>query len=149
MSIHVNITLPALQMLPAGPPGTYLGRAYSLACGIDPLFAASGCEPVLTFVCGQVTECALKAILTQDGDDKRVRGKLRHDLVGLWELALSEGFQLEAPPPAWLRALDHVHGGPDYFIRYSTKVHGLSYPIPSDMVNGVKAVLVLAARPRG
>lgn len=141
-----NVTLPMIQVVPPGPPHTYPGIAHSLARGVEPLFAAQNCEVPLTFLCGQVAECSLKAILSRNGDDKRLKSpSLQHKLVALWELAMVEGTPMEAVAPAWLQALSELHA-PPYYIRYSTKVKGLDLPVQSLMVIGVRALLELAAK---
>jgi len=96
----INITLDDARVLPAGPPHTYLGVAEQLLNGVDPLVAAGGpCAVPLAFVGGQVAECALKASLSNNGDDTRLRNTdLRHILAALWKLAQSEGLPIDPKP---------------------------------------------------
>ena len=137
-----NITLAALQIVPAGPPHTYLGMAREFLRGaqvLAPLVPGSAVS--LAFLCAQTTECCLKAFLSRNGDDKRLMNpNLRHDLVALWNLAVSEGLAVQFAAPSWVVELGHLHSAP-YYLRYSTGVHGLVTPSAQPMVDELAAVV--------
>ena len=143
----INITLDDARVLPAGPPHTYLGVAEQLLNGVDPLVAAGGpCAVPLAFVGGQVAECALKASLSNNGDDTRLRNTdLRHILAELWKLAQSEGLPIDPKPPPWLERLSQLHERP-YYIRYSKGVQGLVIPAPAEIQAGLKALVQTVGR---
>ena len=65
---------------------------------------------------------------------------LRHDLVALWNLAVSEGLAVQSAAPSWLVELGHLHNAP-YYLRYSTGVHGLVTPSDQPMVDELAAVV--------
>jgi len=113
--------------------------------GVDPLAAAGGgCAIPLSFVCAQVAECALKASLSKNGDDRRLRDKaLRHNLGALWVLAHSEGLPIPATPPEWIEKLSQLHDTP-YYIRFSTGAHGLVTPAPAEMQTGLRNLVGVA-----
>ncbi len=115
--------------------------------GVDPLVAAGAeCAVPLAFVCAQVAECALKASLSKNGDDRRLREKnLRHNLMALWQLAHSEGVPIAPAPPPWLESLSQLHDTP-YYIRYSTGVHGLVTPAPAEVQAGLRDLVGIVGR---
>lgn len=129
---------------PAGPPHTYLGMARALLHGISPLaIAGRSCSVALAFLAGQVAECALKAYLSRNGDDKGLKdAPLRHNLGMLWQVAHSEGLPVSAQLPAWLVTLNGLHNTP-YVIRYSTHVHGLVTPAAEPMATELAAMVEL------
>jgi hypothetical protein len=135
-------------VLPPCPPLTYLGMARLLLNGVQPL-ATSGasCSVALAFIAGQVLECALKAYLSRDGGDKRLKGDpdIRHNLEALWHLAQAEGLPLPAQPPEWVLTLSGLHNKP-YFIRYSTGVHALITPAAEPMAAELEAIVALVPR---
>jgi hypothetical protein len=132
---------------PPGPPQTYLGMAHSLLNGVHALATTGPDSSVaLAFIAGQVLECALKAYLSFDGDDKRLKDHaLRHNLGALWQLAETEGLPLSATPPSWVVTLSVLHNTP-YFIRYSTDVHLLVTPPAQPMATELAATVELVAR---
>lgn len=134
------------SVLPPGPPHTYLGMARLLFNGTIPLAAAGpDAATALTFVAGQVAECALKAYLSRHGNDKHLKTReLRHNLVALWNLSQAEGLPLPPPPP-WLLSLSVLHNAP-YFIRYSTNVHGFVMPGGDPMVTDLGIVVELVSQ---
>jgi len=133
-----NITLEGIRSVPPAPPHTYFGAARALAFAIEPLLTSNNCQGIpLAFICAQVTECTLKAALSKDGNDERLKQRdLRHNLVALWALAIQEGLPLPENPPDWLTLLGSLHGQP-YYLRYSTGVNGIVSPHPSVMASGV------------
>jgi len=93
-----------------------------------------------------VSECALKAYLSRDGNDQRLRRKdLRHNLDALWQLAHAEGLAVAQNPPAWLQTLSGLHDDP-YFIRYSKDVHALVMPAPQPMAAELAAMVELVGK---
>lgn len=137
-----NIIMQGIRSVPPRPPHTYFGAARALSFAIDPLLASNNCHGIpLAFICGQVTECALKAALSKDGNDERLKQpNLRHNLCELWLLAKQQGVNLSATPPDWLTLLGSLHSQP-YYLRYSTGVNGIVSPPPSIMASGVLNLL--------
>lgn len=138
----LSVTLQPIQILPAGPPHTYLGIAYAMFPGVRVLAAASPLPDLpLAMVSAHVLECILKAYLSRSGDDRRVKqSKVRHNLNALWSLAHSEGLSIQCSPPSWVDCLSHLHDSP-YYLRYSTGVHGISNPSPEPMASELAALL--------
>lgn len=116
--------------------------AQALLNGVAPLAIATPKSSVaLAFVAAQVAECALKAYLSRNGDDKHLKTPaLRHNLQALWDRAQSEGLPLKTSPPAWFITLSGLHNTP-YFLRYSTGVHCLVTPSAEPMATEL-AILV-------
>jgi hypothetical protein len=126
---------------PAGPPYTYLGVARALAPSIKILEVAVPPQPSAhALVVAHTVECLLKAYLSRSGQDDSLKQKsLRHNLVGLWNLATIEGLSLSGVP-SWLQRLSEVHDQP-YYLRYSTGIHILVTPPMCDMTLGVEELL--------
>ncbi|MGB8338972.1 MAG: hypothetical protein WCD07_05565 [Burkholderiales bacterium] len=93
----------------------------------------------LTFLCGQATECALKALLSKAGEPpKTLRSKdIRHNLTALWELAASKASLQPSNPPVWIKQLAEVHASP-YVLRYPMGVNMIALPAPQPMLEGIK-----------
>lgn len=128
---------------PAAPPYTYLGVAEGLMPGV----AALACSPspsalASALLCAHVLECLLKAYLSKvRGTDAALKGKgIRHNLTGLWSLAVSEGLAVSLAAPAWVQQLSHLHNAP-YYLRYSTGVHGIVLPALEPMTSELSALL--------
>ncbi|WP_146516506.1 hypothetical protein [Rubripirellula amarantea] len=93
-------------------------------------------------------ECALKAYLSRDGNDGRLKEpNLRHNIKRLWETCVNEGLDLP-DPPHWALNLSGIHDKP-YYLRYSTGVHAIATPAPgptaialSDVVAKVRDALL-------
>jgi hypothetical protein len=138
-----NAQLPLVSAQSPGPPHTYFGIARGFANAIDPLVAAGpSCSLPLTFLCAQITENALKAALSKNGDDSMVRTPaIQHNLAGLWAFAEAQGIALTKVPPGWLLSLSDLHKAP-YHLRYSTNVNGLVLPVQTAMVEGVRQLLL-------
>lgn len=137
-----SATLPPIQVVPAGPPRTYQGIAWTMLPGVRVLADASPLPALpLAMVSAHVLECTLKAYLSRSGNDKRVKEKdIRHNLAALWTLACSEGLQVQVEPPQWVTCLSKLHDTP-YFLRYSTGVHGMSTPAPEPMATELAALV--------
>lgn len=136
------VTLPPIQVVPPGPPHTYLGIAYSMLPGVRVLAAAVPLPALpLAMVSAHVLECTLKAYLSRSGDDARVKHrKVRHNLNVLWSMAHADGLTIPCSPPQWADCLSHLHNSP-YYLRYSTGVHILSTPAPEPMTSELAALL--------
>ena len=137
----VSAILPPLRVLPAGPPHTYLGIAGAMLEGVRVL-ATSPNPPALplALLAAHVLECALKAYLSRDGNDDRLRrADIRHNLDALWSLAHAEGLAISSSPPQWVSMLSHLHKSP-YYLRYSTGVHGIGSPAPEPMATELGAL---------
>ena len=133
--------LPPLRVLSAGPPHTYVGIAGAMLEGVKVLAASP--HPLalpLALLAAHVLECTLKAYLSRDGDDSRVRqADIRHNLGALWSLAHAEGLSIPSGPPQWVSMLSHLHKAP-YYLRYSTGVHGISSPAAQPMTAELNAL---------
>ena len=142
-----NATTYTSVAAPTTPPHTYLAIAQFMLHGVAPLAAAGANASVaLAFVAAQVVECSLKAYLSRNGDDKRLKAKsVRHNLEALWHLAHAEGLALSAPIPSWLTTLNELHDDP-FRIRYSTGAHGLFTPASEPMATDIAALVSLVAR---
>jgi len=138
----LSTVLGPVGIKPAGPPETYLGVAQSMMPGVTILAAASPGAPLaLALVAAHVLECALKAFLSRDGTDDRLkRPPLNHDVGALWKLAAAEGLRVPEDPPPWVERLSGAHGSP-YYLRYSTGVHGIVLPPAATLAAEVAAVL--------
>jgi hypothetical protein len=122
-----------------GPPQTYLGVARSLTSAIQ-ILAKDETTSAIAFclLAAHQAECLLKAYLSRGGSDARLRKPdLRHNLVALWEVAVSEGLPIEAPTPRWVQRLSELHDAP-YMLRYSTGVHGVVTPARSLVDQGLR-----------
>lgn len=142
----MSAVLGPIAIKPAGPPDTYIGVAQGMMPGVTVLASATPGVPLaLALIASHVLECALKAYLSRDGSDERLkRAPLNHDLGELWTLAASEGLRVAEEPPAWVQGLSGVHGSP-FYLRYSTGVHGIVLP-PSQTVATELAVLLATVR---
>ena len=136
-------SLDAVRVLPPTPPDAYFGVAADLLTGIQVLATAS--VPVglsLSMLCAHALECILKAYLSRDGNDSRLKElNVRHNLLALWFLARAEGLDIPATPPSWVSCLSGLHEAP-YYLRYSTGVHGIVMPSQQPMVEELEALLV-------
>ena len=108
------------------------------------LLTSSGPEHLraCSIVGGLVVECALKAFLSHTGiaENKLRDSLLRHNLEALWAKAAERGLFIKLPTPQWCVTLNSLHDQP-YHLRYQSKVHGLSFPVPSDMIAGLSALV--------
>jgi hypothetical protein len=124
------------------PSETYFRVAHSLMPGVK-LLASSSPTPylALALVSAHALECLLKAYLSKDGSDQRLRNqKIRHNLIGLWEMAAREGLRILASPPGWVNSLSLIHDHP-YYLRYSTGVRGFPGPTVEPMASELAALL--------
>jgi hypothetical protein len=125
------------------PPFTYMAVANLLMPGIRTL-ATHGDLPAqalpLAMLCAHTLECALKAFLSRNGDDTRLRNKsIRHNISKLWEEASNNG--LPTPMPTWAKVLSEIHDEP-YHLRYP-KVHALGTPAAQPMADELGQILLL------
>jgi hypothetical protein len=127
-----------ISVAPPGPPRTYFGVAEGLMPGIRILGTSSPEGALaLTLLCGHTLECILKAYLSRDGKDARVRRNgVQHNLRELWLMARGDGLDLAEAIPPWLEILSNLHGAP-FFLRYSTEINALHLPPQTEMLAGV------------
>jgi HEPN domain-containing protein len=145
ISASVNIVEESDVMLPPRPPHTYFGIAQSMVGGVVCLAGANS-PLAMSLVASHVLECALKAYLSRDGSDSRLkRPPLNHDLKALWRLAHNEGLNVPEDPPEWVKCLSHLHKRP-YYLRYSTDVHGIVSPGPEPMTSELTALVAVVGR---
>jgi hypothetical protein len=88
-----------------------LRSAEELAKGARALAAIDSPVPFL-FLCGQVLESALRAIVAKTSfgeDERRMRDALKHDSVKAWDLAVQAGAGLDDPMPIGLQQLSEFH----------------------------------------
>jgi hypothetical protein len=99
----------------------------------------------LVFLCGHITECGLKALLSHSGvpTDSLRKNPLGHNLVGLWQKAASCVNLQPSLPPAWTEQLAQVYGGP-YVLKYPIGVHGIVLPTIQPMLDGTAELLSFA-----
>ncbi len=143
----INTSLGGATIASPGPPHTYLGVARSMLPGALLLAQSPNTSPMaLALVSSHVVECSLKAYLSRDGSDSILRKpQIRHNLVGLCELARNEGLPIDSSPPNWVSRLGEVHGSP-YFLRYSTGVNGIVLPNAESIANGARNLLTLVEK---
>ena len=133
------------------PPDTYVGIAAHLLPDVQFLAKASPPSGIgLPMLCAHALECALKAYLSRDGEDKHVRtNEVRHNLAKLWTMASVDGLKIPTTPPSWVGQLSDLHKGPDYYLRYSTKVNGIASPAPATMIDDLTELLELVRNQLG
>jgi hypothetical protein len=97
----------------------------------------------LTLLCGHGTESALKALLAQTGMTgwELSSSPYGHDLVALWEKAISSGAKVTAPRPEWVDHLHRVHARP-YHLRYPLGFNAIVLPNQQAMVLGLEQLIV-------
>jgi hypothetical protein len=136
--------LEGVKLLPPAPPYTYLGVAENMITGLRPLSLANPSSPMASsLVASHVLECLLKALLSLDGNDKRLKEKgLRHNIHNLWAIAQSEMPQMVSQIPDWAITLSNLHNSP-YYLRYSTGIHGLVLPALEPMLTQMNDLLLV------
>jgi hypothetical protein len=130
---------------PAGPPDTLVGVAQYLLPGIRLL--ASGppdASPALAMLCAHALECLLRAYLSRNDptvdDEIRKDSQIHHNLIALWERAFKDGLPIPRTPPDWADRLSGLHNHP-FYLRYSTRVHGIVTPPAEPMVTELSALV--------
>jgi hypothetical protein len=80
-----SVNRPAAAIMPAGPPYSYLGVAQGLLASIRVLASATPMPGLtLAIVCAQALKRALKAFLSRDGKNARLRpAAIRHNIEEL------------------------------------------------------------------
>lgn len=138
-------TLDPMTLAPAGPPHTYWGIADGLMPGVRTLADAGPSRALpLAMIAAHALECILKGYLSRSGNDSAVKqSSIRHDLVALWDRAVSAGLSVARTPPSWVSRLGELHNTP-YYMRYSTGVHGLVLPPSEPMASELATLLELA-----
>jgi hypothetical protein len=122
------------------PSESYFGIARQMMIAVPILMNAKPAPAIaLTFISAHVLECLPKAYLSKRG--RTWSNREQHDLVRLWEMAREEGLPIDNPPPKWVLDLEALHSGPDYYLRYSTGVHGIVGPVLDDMTSGLATLL--------
>jgi len=122
------------------PPETYLGVAESMCLGVVLMAKHGNAGLALPLVAAHTLECALKAYLSRDGKDARLRTRsLRHNLEELWNLAKAENLPI-GDVPDWVTNLSRIHNEP-YYLRYSTGIHGILTPAPEPMTTDLSALI--------
>jgi hypothetical protein len=122
----------------AAPPYAYLGIAEAFMPGVVILSSAQAAGArANAFLCAHILECLLKACLSRARvSKKQLTGKeLRHNLLGLWSLAISKGVTIPADAPRWVVQLSHLHNEPKYYLRYPADVNGIVMPETQLMVS--------------
>ncbi len=122
-------TLENARIKPPGPPDSYLAVVNQLMPAIRILETSQPPLAIaLSMLCAHTLECALKALLSRNGDDRCVRRfDIHHNISKLWKEAQSNG--LSSPIPDWAQRLSDLHDRP-FHLRYLDQVHALVTPNP-------------------
>src|SRR5688500_9418898 len=105
-----SVMLPAPRVAPVTPAAALLGAAESLVTGVEPLVAyLPATSWPLTFLSGQVVECALKAYLADRGLSETDLKAIGHNLLELWTRATAHDLAFGSGPPVWLQRLSELH----------------------------------------
>ena len=139
------VQLEDISIAKPAPPETYLGVAESMIAGVNVLATHRIAGLALPLVAAHTLECALKAYLSRDGQDSRLRqAALRHHIEELWKLARTEGLPI-GDVPDWAANLSRIHNKP-YYLRYSTGIHGIVTPAPEPMELNLRQLLARFVR---
>lgn len=127
---------------PTEAQGYRVAAEAMLACALPLLRVAPLPTNALTLLCGHGTEAALKALLAQTGltAAELSTRPYGHDLLALWERAVSSGAKVAAPRPKWVDHLHRVHAAP-YNLRYPLGFHAIVLPNMQLMVLGLKELV--------
>ncbi len=92
---------------------------------------------------GFAVEAALKSFLASRLHYSEIleRSPYGHDLEALWHEASTHGLDVSAAAPDWCSRLNELTCKPNFFARYHTGVHGLSYPIQAEMISGIRELV--------
>jgi hypothetical protein len=136
-----KITLPSLAILPVTTAEGYRVSARELHAGLKSL-ASSPPENLQAraLLAGFVVEAALKSFIASrlHHSDILTRSPYGHDLESLWQEAHVHGLNVPATVPDWCVRLNQLTGKPNFFARYHTEVHGLTFPVQSEMLAGIE-----------
>ncbi|QHG64368.1 HEPN domain-containing protein [Pseudomonas putida] len=120
----------------------FFASAESLMRGVRALSGAgSEVGVALCFLAGQVSECALKALLAKQGVPLKELISIGHDIKKLWGLCFSHGLVSDSDLPDWAECLSKLHGKP-YLLRYPMDVNGIVMPGPEPMICELNALLL-------
>ena len=112
---------------------SFLNTAKAMLDGAQPLQEVNPVPAIaVTFLCGFCAETALKAALAQTGTSTKVLKDIGHQLIQLWNEAVSKGI-LDSVPPRWLEQLNSLHAG-DYVLRYPMQLNGIVLPNQAAMM---------------
>ena len=117
---ELNVTLPAIHMVPPNQLDAYIIVARDLLPAIEALSNVKNIHPRgCALIAAHVLECSLKAFLWHKGKkDAIFEQKNRHNLVALWEMAYNENnLDIQESPPNWVKTLSIGHG-PNFYFRY-------------------------------
>ena len=136
------MTAAPARIAPAVPPHTYLGVASNLLPAVR-ILASSDEQPAIAIamLSAHALECVLKGYISRSGDDSSLRHPdVQHNLNALWSRAVADGLHVPSNPPDWVGRLSDLHNRP-FYLRYSTKVHGIVLPAPEPMITELAAIL--------
>lgn len=121
------------------PPHTYFGVARAIIPGMRRLVEPEPESPIsIAMLASHALECLLKAFLSRGGSDERLRKReIRHNLVELWKLAVTEGLPISKEPPYWVAKLGALHGEP-YYLRYAKGINGIVLPPLGSIASGLE-----------
>lgn len=137
-----------------GPPSnTHLGVAQAMLPAAEHISQTMENSAWATaFICGQITECLLRALLSNGSDKDPARGNpnLQHNLVNLWRAVNGAQLRLAEEPPQWIERLNTLHC--TYQLRYGDRYDVTVIPNAQRLVGEVRRLLVeveglLSARP--
>jgi hypothetical protein len=156
MSASANSKLPAKRMGQPTQGDGYMAVARELLPGVKALSTLPNVPSrAAALIAAHALECALKAFLWHKGKDSEIlAGKVKHDLLKLWDMAFKEGLGISQAPPDWCRILSLGHG-PSFYFRYQegarngkqkTIVHGGSTPALEPMAVALRKLIETVER---
>ena len=143
MSEIVQGILPALISVPPSAAQSYLIAAKGFFDGAEAI-ATHKPQSLLAcaFLSSQALECALKSFLAHAGQTENQLKSIGHDLVALWNKAVSLGLQIDNTPTPWCTTLNSAHNKPYYF-RYPMGLNGMVFPVISTMITEMRDLIRL------
>ena len=92
---------------------------------------------------GFVVEAALKSFLASRLHHSEIltRSPYGHDLESLWLEAHVQDLNVPRIVPPWCIRLNELTRKPNFFARYHTGVHALSFPVQEEMLAGIRDLL--------
>jgi hypothetical protein len=129
---------------PVTPADGYRASARQLLCGLESLVVHPPDNLMArALLAGFVVEATLKSFLAGRLHRSEILAKppYGHDLEELWREAVAHGLDVPRSVPDWCVQLNGLTGKPNFFARYHTGVHGMTYPVQDDMMMGIRDLL--------
>jgi hypothetical protein len=138
----------AAPTISRGPPSnTHLGVARAMLPAAEHIARTMENPAWATaFICGQITECLLRALLSVGRSKDPARGNpdLQHNLVNLWRAVNAAELRLAIDPPQWIEQINSLHHS--YQLRYGDKYDVTVIPNALRLVGEVRDLLVTVER---